>query len=128
MGAAAGFNRVALIVLVAGATAAWMAYQRYFVSLAPSSQFTIVAPEVPVVMRTLGGLLEVSTVTAYERFSRADSREFWGVDLGTTASQIQVTVVDRYHIEMAKEWPMAIEGTRCIVRAGDLRPIVAGCI
>ena len=45
---------------------------------------SIVAPEKPVVMRTRGGLLEVATVRALERFNREDSRDFWGIDLGTT--------------------------------------------
>ena len=45
---------------------------------------SIVAPETPVVMRTRGGLLEVATVRALERFTREDSRDFWGIDLGTT--------------------------------------------
>ena len=45
---------------------------------------SIVAPEKPVVMRTRGGLLEVATVRALERFTREDSRDFWGIDLGTT--------------------------------------------
>ncbi len=45
---------------------------------------SIVAPEKPVVMRTRGGLLEVATVRALERFTREDSRDFWGIDLGAT--------------------------------------------
>ena len=48
---------------------------------------SIVAPEKPVVMRTRGGLLEVATVRALERFTREDSRDFWGIDLGTTLTR-----------------------------------------
>jgi hypothetical protein len=78
---------------------------------------TLVAPEKPVVMRTKGGLLEVATVRALERFTREDSRDFWGIDLGTTVSQIQVPVTYRFHIEMAREWPIEVRGGTAIVRA-----------
>ena len=78
---------------------------------------SIVAPEKPVVMRTRGGLLEVATVRALERFTREDSRDFWGIDLGTTVSQIQVPVTYRFHIEMAREWPIEVRGLTAIARA-----------
>lgn len=83
---------------------------------------TIVAPEKPVVMRTKGGLLEVATVRALERFTREDSRDFWGLDLGTTVSQIQVPVTYRFHIEMAREWPIEIRGRTAIARAPAIKP------
>lgn len=83
---------------------------------------SIVAPEKPVVMRTKGGLLEVATVRALERFTREDSRDFWGIDLGTTVSQIQVPVTYRFHIEMAREWPIEIRGRTAIARAPAIKP------
>ncbi|MFM7707962.1 MAG: hypothetical protein ACKO9D_08110 [Gammaproteobacteria bacterium] len=83
---------------------------------------SIVAPEKPVVMRTKGGLLEVATVRALERFTREDSRDFWGIDLGTTVSQIQVPVTYRFHIEMAREWPIEIRGRTAIARAPVIKP------
>ena len=83
---------------------------------------SIVAPEKPVVMRTKGGLLEVATVRALERFTREDSRDFWGIDLGTTVSQIQVPVTYRFHIEMAREWPIEVRGRTAIVRAPAIKP------
>ena len=83
---------------------------------------SIVAPEKPVVMRTRGGLLEVATVRALERFTREDSRDFWGIDLGTTVSEIQVPVTYRFHIEMAREWPIEVRGRTAIVRAPALKP------
>jgi hypothetical protein len=82
----------------------------------------IVAPEKPVVMRTKGGLLEVATVRALERFTREDSRDFWGIDLGTTVSQIQAPVTYRYHIEMAREWPIDVRGSTAIVRSPAIKP------
>ncbi len=76
----------------------------------------------PLVMRTAGGRLEVATVSVVERFTRIDSKDFQGIDLGTTISQIQAPVVYRYHIEMASEWPLTIVGKTCIVRAGAVAP------
>jgi hypothetical protein len=83
---------------------------------------SIVAPEKPIVMRTRGGLLEVATVRALERFTREDSRDFWGIDLGTTVSQIQVPVTYRFHIEMAREWPIEVRGLTAIARAPAIKP------
>lgn len=99
---------------IAGA-AAWMMLRPLLPQTAVST--SIVAPEVPVVMRTQGGVMEVATVRVFERFSRSDTRDFWGIDLGTTVSQIQVTVTYRYHVPLAREWPMTLRGRTCIVRA-----------
>lgn len=74
------------------------------------------------VMHTPGGLLEVATVSVEERFTRSDTKQFWGIDLGTTVSQIQMPVVYRYHIEMQRRWPMTLLGKTCVVRAGEVRP------
>jgi hypothetical protein len=73
-------------------------------------------------MRTKGGLLEVATVRALERFTREDSRDFWGLDLGTTVSQIQVPVTYRFHIEMAREWPIEVRGRTAVARAPAIKP------
>lgn len=80
------------------------------------------AAGVPVVMRTPGGLLEVATVRAVERFTRADTAQFWGIDLGTTVSIIQAPVTYRFHIELAREWTLRIDGKTCVVHAPPLRP------
>lgn len=82
---------------------------------------SIVAPEKPIVMHTRGGMLEVATVRALERITRRDSKDFWGLDLGTTVSQIQAPVVYRYQIAMAREWPLSIRDGVCIVRAADIQ-------
>ncbi len=108
-------------VLIAG-VAVWLAHDRFAAEHERQARTTVVSPEVPIVMRTAGGLLEVATVKAFERFTRKDTRSFWGLDLGTTVSQIQVTAVYRYHIAMAREWPLSIDGTTCVVRAGPVRP------
>ncbi len=116
------FKGALLVVALAAGLAAWLLLRGVPGPGGSETSLSVVAPEVPVVMRSPGGLLEIATVRAYERFSREDTREFWGVDLGTTVSQIQATVVYRYHIELAREWPMILSGTTCIVHAGPVQP------
>ena len=79
--------------------------------------------EVPVVMHTSGGRLEVATVTVTESFKlTAPAKSFLGIDLGETVSQIQAKVVHRFYIEMAKEWPVRFKGTTAIIEAGEIKP------
>jgi hypothetical protein len=112
----------AILILAALGAAAWFLHASYAKLTASKTETTLLAPEVPVVMRTPGGLLEVATVTALERFTRADTKEFWGIPLGTTVSHIQTPVVYRYHIELAKEWRIALRGKTAIVHAPRLNP------
>src|SRR6185369_13601146 len=109
--------------LLAGAVAlvGWLTYDRFFARWQVIDS-SVVASGVPVVMRSPGGLLEIATVTLYERFKRLDTREFWGIPLGTTVSIIQVPVTYRYHIELAREWPIYVSGKTAVVRAGDVKP------
>jgi hypothetical protein len=58
----------------------------------------------PVVMRTKGGLLEVSTITATELFQATTTHRAFGWDVAKTYSQIRVPATYRYHIELAPEW------------------------
>jgi hypothetical protein len=111
------------IALFAGAVAvialAWLVWPRE----KPNSRVTVATTDVPIVMHTSGGRLEVATVTASESFKLdAPPKSLLGVDLGKTVSNVQVKVVYRYHIEMAKEWPIKIQGTAAIVEAGEVRP------
>jgi hypothetical protein len=115
------FSGITLLALTLAALA-WLVFDARQSRVSTTSETRVVAPEVPVVMRTTGGLLEVATVKATERFSRADTKEFWGFPLGTTVSQIQVPVTYRFHIPMAREWPLAIRGKTCVVQAAALEP------
>jgi len=110
-----------LLVVALAALLAWLALDRFFPSRSVST-VSIDASGVPVVMRTAGGLLEISTVTVHERFKSTDTREFWGIALGETVSVIEVPVTYRYHIELAKEWPVFIKGKTALVRAGEVKP------
>jgi hypothetical protein len=106
---------VAAVLVGAG----WWGHQAYEQrGLATSSA----ASGVPVVMRSPGGLLEIATVTVHERFKRTDTKEFWGLPLGTTVSIVQVPVTYRFHIQMEREWPILIQGKTAIVRTGEVQP------
>jgi hypothetical protein len=70
-----------------------------------------------VVMRTPGGLLEVSTITAEERFDSTTTHTILGVPMGTTVAQIKVPSVYRYHIPLAKDWSLRLAGGVLIVIA-----------
>ena len=114
-----GFLLVAVALAVA---TGWWLQRRAAEPPQPAVTSSTTAVAKPVVMRTTGGLLEVATVRAVERFRRADTREFWGIDLGTTVSIVQAPVTYRYHIPLATEWRHVIRGTTCFVDAPALRP------
>lgn len=92
----------------------------------PSPSPTIITSarsERVVVMPTAGGRLEVATVLAREAFTRSDPRLLLDlIDLGTTVSEVRVDATYRYHVEMARAWPLRIVGRTCLVRAGPIRP------
>lgn len=89
----------------------------------PSAKISVASVDVPVVMHTDGGRLEVATVEVTESFIfEAAPRTFLGMDLGRTVSQVQVRVVYRFHIEMSKEWPIRFKESIAVVEAGEIKP------
>ncbi len=111
------------ITLFAGAAAviilAWLVWPKE----KPTGRLTVATADVPIVMHTSGGRLEVATVTATEAFKPdAPPKSFLGVDLGKTVSNVKAKVVYRYHIEMAKEWPIKVQGTTAIVETAEIKP------
>src|SRR5262245_46066453 len=56
------------------------------------------------VMRTKGGMLEVSTIHAVEVFDRKFIYSVLGVRVGETVTRIRVPVVYRYQVALAPEW------------------------
>lgn len=70
---------------------------------------------VKLVMRTHGGLLEVSTVSSEERFDSTTNHTVLGVSLGNTVAQIRVPAVYRYHIALAKDWRITTSGAALVV-------------
>jgi hypothetical protein len=78
-----------------------------------------------IVMRTPGGTLEVARIKAYETLRRTSpgAEVFWGlVDTGDTVSEIDAAVLFRYHIALAKEWPIRCDRAVCVVRAAAIQP------
>jgi hypothetical protein len=75
-----------------------------------------------VVMRTPGGLLEVSTISAEERFDSTTSHTVLGVPVGKTVAQVRVPAVYRYHIPLAKDWNLSSTGNTLVVIAPPVRP------
>jgi hypothetical protein len=89
----------------------------------PSADVAVASVDVPIIMHTSGGRLEVATVTNTEAFTlEAPPKSVLGVDLGKTFSHLQVKVIYRYHIEMAKQWPIQLTGSTAIVQAGEIKP------
>ena len=75
-----------------------------------------------VVMRTTGGLLEVSTITAEERFDSTTSHTILGVPVGKTVAQIRVPAVYRYHVPLQTEWKIRVLGETLVVLAPGVQP------
>jgi hypothetical protein len=94
--------------------------------LVPGTTWSLrAASGLPVVMPTQGGRLEVSTVTVYERFTRENVKTLLGVPLpvlGKTVTHLQLKTVYRYHIGLARQWPIERRGEHWIVRAGEVQP------
>jgi hypothetical protein len=72
------------------------------------------------VMRTPGGLLEVSTIRATEQFDKKFVYSVLGMKVGETIPHIRVPAVYRYHIELAREWK--------ILRTDELFTVVAPAV
>lgn len=108
-----------LVVLLAIAGGAWYLIHQQSTKVETT---TVMADGIPVVMRTPGGLLEVATIVIHEAFTRPDTKEFWGIDLGTTVSEMRASVHYRYHIELAPEWKIVIKDKTCIVVAPPIKP------
>lgn len=75
-----------------------------------------------VVMRTNGGLLEVSMITSEERFDSTTNHTILGVNVGKTVAQIRVPAVYRYHVSLAKEWNMRSTDEALIIIAPTVKP------
>ncbi len=73
---------------------------------------------------TRGNILEVSTATATEKFTRKTSLEMFGkkMPLGTTVSEISVPATYRYHIDLLGEWFLTTDDNRLLVLAPPVNP------
>lgn len=108
----------ALLLVGVAANAALFAWQLR----APPKTTTTVSSGSTVVMRTPGGLLEVSTIAAEERFDSTTTHTVLGVPVGKTVAQVRVPAVYRYHIPLAKDWTFRSTGNTLVVIAPPVRP------
>jgi hypothetical protein len=74
------------------------------------------------VMRTPGGLLEVSRIHATEEFDTRFVHTLVGMRVGETVPRIRVPAVYRYHIELAPEWRVLRTSDTFTVVAPPVRP------
>lgn len=76
----------------------------------------------PIVMRTKGGLLEVSSVVATEHIESSVINTFLGMDVAKTTARIRVPAVYRYTIVLAPEWEIHFKDNVFIVVAPAVKP------
>ena len=102
--------------LVANVYLAWQIKPSWFgASLALS-------PDRIEVIRTPGGLLQVSTIASPEVFQTTQNHTIFGLPVGQTTSQIRVPATFNYHIELAPEWKITVRGKAIIVIAPRVKP------
>jgi hypothetical protein len=98
----------------------WLIHKSWF----PEHETVIhtVITDAPVVMRTAGGALEVSTITSPERFESTHDHTILGVPVGTTVTTIRVPATYRYHIDLAPEWKILLRDKVFVVIAPAVKP------
>jgi len=74
------------------------------------------------VMRTPGGLLEVSRIATIEQFDKKFVYTVLGMKVGETVAHIRVPAVFRYHIELAPEWEVYRKGDVFKVITPPIKP------
>lgn len=87
-----------------------------------TSEVQLQAPDQVEVIRTHGGLLQVSTIRSPETFQASADHRLLGIDLGETVTQIRVPAFFNYHIELQKDWPVTVAGDRVLVIAPAVSP------
>jgi hypothetical protein len=106
-------------------------FLRGLIGARPPSVTEVLTSGETIVMRTPGGTLEVARIKAYETIKRTSpgTPVLWGlVDTGTTVSEIDVPVLFRYHIPLAREWPVRCSREVCVVRAEAIEPALPPAI
>ena len=82
----------------------------------------LASPDRVEVIRTKGGLLQVSTLRSFETFQATKDHQIFGVPLGHTTTQIRVPAVFHYHIELAPEWKVSLIDKTMLVIAPPVKP------
>ena len=109
------FLLVAVVLASLGANA-YFVLQRMTAAPGPAG-FTHSALDQIEVMRTKGGLLQVSTLRSPELFQATQDHTIFGVHVGKTTSQIRVPATFHYHVELAPEWKITVRNNTFIVIA-----------
>jgi hypothetical protein len=113
----------ALGVLMLGSLAANVGLAWWvFSGTASRAQVQLASPERVEVIRTQGGLLQVSSIRSPETFQASTDHRFLGIDLGRTVTQIRVPAVFNYHVELAPEWRVTVNGHNVLVIAPVVKP------
>ncbi|MDB5930743.1 MAG: hypothetical protein JWR60_2450 [Polaromonas sp.] len=74
------------------------------------------------VIRTPGGLLQVSTLRSAETFQATQDHDLMGLPLGKTTTQIRVPATFQYHVALAPEWKITRRDKALTVVAPRVRP------
>ncbi len=114
------FLLVAVVLASLGANA-YFVLQRMTAAPGPAG-FTHSALDHIEVMRTKGGLLQVSTLRSPELFQTTQDHTIFGVHVGKTTSQIRVPATFHYHVELAPEWKITVRNNTFIVIAPRVKP------
>jgi hypothetical protein len=123
-----GWAGIALVLAVGYAIFKFEQGTQFFrrlVGVTPPTVTEVLTSGEMVVMRTPGGTLEVARIKAYETVKRTSPGTlfFLGlVDTGTTVSEIDVPVLFRYHVPLAREWPFRCSRELCVVQAEAIAP------
>jgi hypothetical protein len=81
------------------------------------TEVQLASPDRVEVIRTKGGVLQVSSIKSPETFQASTDHKFLGIDLGKTVTQIRVPAVFHYHVDLAPEWKVTVKGDTVIVIA-----------
>jgi hypothetical protein len=109
-----------LAVAVASAIVAVLGYRALFAR--PDVVVTSPLTDEMLVMRTEGGMLEVSRVKALEVFDASFAHQFLFMDLDPTVTRIRLPAVYTYRIPLAKEWKVLRVGEDFAVVAPRVEP------
>lgn len=107
---------VALAAVFVGDRVSWLPWSKQ-----AREARSVMSTEV-LVMRTPGGLLEVSRIEAHERFDKKFIYSVLGAEVGETTAYIRVPAVYRYHIELAPEWKIERSGDTFRVVTPPIQP------
>jgi len=115
-------TKIIALLVVIGASVGAGIYYGHGTQLAVPGPVTVVAQDEQVVMRTKGGLLEVSSIVATEIFEQATTYAALGINLGKSVARIRVPATYRYHVELAPEWRFIRRDKTFVVVAPAVKP------